>query len=103
MNRDYVKPKDTVGVVLRDPGGQLGKQIKQAIDEGKPITLTHQESQRPVHCFLCDRRMYYEGDERHVPEYLLTIEKHHNLYVHTACWEAMKKAVRDVKWPEVPK
>jgi hypothetical protein len=103
MNRSNVQPKDTIGVVLRDPGGELGKEIKQALDhDGVPVVMTHRNDHRPAHCFLCERRMYYEGDERHVPEYLVTLEKHHKLYVHQDCWEAMRKAVSNVKWPEVP-
>lgn len=100
MNRSK---KDIIGVVLRDPGGKFGKEIKQALEDGEPVVMKHQADHRPVHCFLCERRMYYVGDERHVPEYLITIEKHHNAYVHQSCWEAMRKAAKDVKWPEVPK
>lgn len=42
------KESNTVGVILRDPTGQLGKELKQAIADRKIVLLTSSKGESKV-------------------------------------------------------
>lgn len=49
---------------------------------------------RKVHCLLCQKKMFYNGDPKWEPEFSLDISLNHKLveghYVHQKCWNGFK-------------
>ena len=50
---------------------------------------------RPVKCAVCQRWMYYWGDERHETEVMVSVTESDTTavgyYVHKKCWEELVK------------
>ena len=51
---------------------------------------------RPVNCAICQRWMYYWGDERHEDEVFVSVtnsstDRKSSYYVHVKCWEEFIK------------
>ncbi len=50
--------------------------------------------ERPVECWLCGKKMYYRGNPKWEPEFLLVVEEDHRskeqYYVHQSCWKILR-------------
>lgn len=47
--------------------------------------MKEEEDTRPVRCFICKRKMYYLGHQKHEPEYEVISSKRFIGYAHQKC------------------